>query len=207
MADLGNYLIKKGLLGPEQLQEAQDVASARKLKLQEALTQLGYVDGEQVMRALGDIHGFEYYDLNNVPIPPAVVELVPESVARENAVIPFSVDDDKLMVLVSDPDDFATFEKLRFILNRQIEIGLATKSSILEAINRNYGQVDGESADSMLQEFTDTAIDFTETEDEDGGGDGDEVVDETSAPDRPARAADDQRGRPAACLRHPRRAF
>ena len=134
------------------------------------------------MRALGDIHGFEYYDLNNVPIPPAVVELVPESVARENAVIPFSVDDDKLMVLVSDPDDFATFEKLRFILNRQIEIGLATRSSILEAINRNYGQVDGESADSMLQEFTDTAIDFTETEDEDGGGDGDDVVDETSAP-------------------------
>jgi type IV pilus assembly protein PilB len=36
-----------------------------------------------------------------------------------------------------------------------------------------------ESADSMLQEFTDTAIDFTETEEESGGG---EDVDETSAP-------------------------
>jgi type IV pilus assembly protein PilB len=59
--------------------------------------------------------------------------------------------------------------------------GVSTKESILEAINRNYGQVDGESADSMLQEFTDTAIDFTETED-DAGGDDDETVDETSAP-------------------------
>ena len=37
---------------------------------------------------------------------------------------------------------------------------------ILEAINRYYGQIEGESADSMLQEFTDTAIDFTETEEE-----------------------------------------
>ena len=37
---------------------------------------------------------------------------------------------------------------------------------INEAINRNYGQMDGESVDSMLQEFTDTAIDFTETEDD-----------------------------------------
>ena len=56
-----------------------------------------------------------------------------------------------------------TFDKLRFILNRQIEIALAPREAILEAINRHYGQTVGESADSMLQEFTDTAIDFTET--------------------------------------------
>ena len=56
-----------------------------------------------------------------------------------------------------------TIEKLRFILNRRVETALAPRESILEAINRYYGQVEGESADSMLQEFTDTAIDFTET--------------------------------------------
>ena len=37
------------------------------------------------------------------------------------------------------------------------------QGGIVEAINRHYGQTVGESADSMLQEFTDTAIDFTET--------------------------------------------
>ena len=47
-------------------------------------------------------------------------------------------------------------------------------ASILEAINRYYGQFDGESADSMLQEFTDTAIDFTETEDAADGFDDDD---------------------------------
>ncbi len=182
MANLGDHLIKKGILGPEQVQEAETVSTSRKLKLQDAIVQLGYATGEQVMRALAELHDYVYYDLNNVPIPPAVVELVPESVARENAVIPFSEEDGKLKVLVSDPLDFETFDKLQFILNRKVEIGLSTRESILEAINRNYGQVDGESADSMLQEFTDTAIDFTETEDEDGGGGDDEVVDETSAP-------------------------
>ncbi len=181
MADLGDYLIKKGVIGPEQLQEAQTVSSSRKLKLQDAIIQLGYANGEQIMRCLAEQHDYEYVDLNNVPIPPAIVELVPESVARENAVIPFSEDDGKLRVVVSDPLDFETFDKLQFILNRKVEIALSTKESILEAINRNYGQVDGESADSMLQEFTDTAIDFTETE-EDGAGDEDDVVDETSAP-------------------------
>jgi len=181
MANLGDHLIKKGILGPEQLQEAETVSSSRKLKLQDAVVQLGYASSEQVIRALAELHDYEYYDLNNVPIPPTVVELVPESVARENAVIPFSEEDGRLKVVVSDPLDFDTFEKLQFILNRKVEIGLSTRESILEAINRNYGQVDAESADSMLQEFTDTAIDFTETEDDAGGGD-DDVVDETSAP-------------------------
>jgi type IV pilus assembly protein PilB len=65
-------------------------------------------------------------------------------------------------------------------LNRKVNIGLATRESILEAINRNYGQMGDESADSMLQEFTDTAIDFTETEED--HGDSGEAVDEASAP-------------------------
>lgn len=181
MASLGDYLIKKGLLGPEQLQEAETVATSRKLKLQDALVQLGYATAEQVMRSLAEQHDYEYYDLDNVPIPPAVVELVPESVARENSVIPFSEEDGKLKIVVSDPLDFETFDKLKFILNREVEIGLATREQINEAINRNYGQMDGESADSMLQEFTDTAIDFTETED-DSDSDDEGVVDENSAP-------------------------
>ena len=183
MADrFGDFLIKKGIIGPEQLQEAETVAKSRRKKLQDAIVELGYANGEQIAKALAKLHGYEYYDLNNVPIPPAVVELVPESVARENAVIPFSEENGALKVLVSDPNDFETFDKLQFILNRKIDIGVSTKESILEAINRNYGQTDGESADSMLQEFTDTAIDFTETEDDGGGGDDDEAVDETSAP-------------------------
>ena len=83
-------------------------------------------------------------------------------------------------MIVSDPSDLDTFEKLRFILNRKVDIALAPRESILEAINRHYGQMEDQSADSMLQEFTDTAIDFTETEQESASSD--EIVDENSAP-------------------------
>ena len=50
----------------------------------------------------------------------------------------------------------------------------------MEAINRLYGQQEGESADSILQEFTDTAIDFTETVEEDMSDS--DATDEASAP-------------------------
>lgn len=179
--NLGDFLIEKGLISQEQLAEAAGIAKGKGEKPQDVLVELGYITAEQVMQALADLNHYEFYDLRDVPIPPAVVELVPESVARENHIIPLAEEDEALKVLVSDPNDIETIDKLQFILNRKINIALATKESIVEAINRNYGQMGDESADSMLQEFTDTAIDFTETETESDEEDEGEV-DESSAP-------------------------
>ena len=138
----------------------------QELPIADALVRLGYATGEEVAQAMAEHHGLEYVDLVEVQIPEEVIELVPESVARENVILPMSEEDDALKVIVSDPFDIETIEKLRFILNRKVETALAPRGSILESINRYYGQIEGESADSMLQEFTDTAIDFTETEDD-----------------------------------------
>ena len=93
---------------------------------------------------------------------------------------------------------------MRFILNRQVEIALAPREAILEAINRHYGQMEDQSADSMLQEFTDTAIDFTETEQESQSAE--EVVDEASAPIVRLVHLLISEAVPAAGFRHPHRA-
>ncbi len=178
--DWYHILIKKGIIGKDQLIEANQMAKQTNRKLADTLVDLGYATGEIIIKAMAKLHGLRYVKLSEEVIPPAVVELVPESVARENAILPLEEKGDELTVIVSDPLDFEVIEKLRFILNRPIEIALAPRDSILEAVNRYYGQTVGESADSMLQEFTDTAIDFTETEGE--VADGDEEVDENSAP-------------------------
>jgi type IV pilus assembly protein PilB len=178
--DFTEILLRQRVISPEQLAEAKRIAKENNKKVADELIRLGYATGEEVIRAMAREHNLEYVNLAEVVIPPSVVELVPESVARENAVLPLAEEDGSLKVIMSDPLDYDTREKLRFILNRNIEIALAPRDNILEAINRHYGQVEGESADSMLQEFTDTAIDFTETT-EDAGSEED-VVDETSAP-------------------------
>ena len=127
MADLGKFLVGRGVIGPEQLAEAAAIAKNNGGKVHEVLVKQGYATSEQVMQAMADMHGYEFFDLRDVPIPPSVVELVPESVARENAVIPLAEEDGALKVLVSDPFDYETFEKLQFILNRKVNIALATQ--------------------------------------------------------------------------------
>ena len=167
MAKRLNYLgilNKQGLLSLTQVQEAQGLVKKTGVKLQDALIQLGYVTGEQIARAVAEEHGKQYVDLRDVAIRPAVVELISESIARENCVLPYEEEGDTLIVVVSDPEDVEVFEKLRFILQRPIDAVVSSRESIQEAVNMHYGQHVGESADSMIHEMTDTAINFTVVE-------------------------------------------
>ena len=179
--DFTKILKRRGIISADQLREAEQMSREQTaMSVADCLIRLSYATPEEVVRAMAEHHKMEYIDLDEVRIPDSVIELIPESVARENSILPMSESEDRLRVIVSDPMDIETIEKLRFILNRQIETVLAPRESIQQAINSCYGQVEGESADSMLQEFTDTAIDFTETEEDTAGQD--ESVDENSAP-------------------------
>ena len=156
-------LISEGILSADQLAEAMRIAAASGKKMHDEVVRLGYAPGEAVMKALAKAHRFKFSDLTGISVPQEVIDLLPESVARENNIFPLSESGGTLRVATSDPTDMDIQEKLRFILNREVELSLSLREQIVEAINRHYGASDGESADSMLQEFTDTAIDFTET--------------------------------------------
>jgi type IV pilus assembly protein PilB len=177
--DWTDILIKRGVVGPDQIKEAQRMGN---VPLEDALAKLGYAEPDQIMRAKAEQHGLDFIDLSEVEIPSSVVELVPESLARENTVMPLAQENGAIKVIMHDPMNFDTIDKLRFVLNREIEIALAPKEAIVEAINRYYGSTSSEteSVDSMLQEFTDTAIDFSDEGDSRKGGNS--LVDDNDAP-------------------------
>jgi type IV pilus assembly protein PilB len=178
--DWTDILIKRGVVGPDQLKEAMKM----NVPVEDALAKLGYADADDIMKAKAEQHGMPFIELREIEIPPTVVELVPESLARENIVMPLSQESGTIKVIMHNPMDFDTIEKLRFVLNREIEVALAPKEAILEAINRYYGgsTSETESVDSMLQEFTDTAIDFAEDGTARSGGGGTNVLEEGDAP-------------------------
>ena len=162
--DFTYILIRNGVVGPDQLDEALRLSNSTGIKLQEALVKSNYASQKEVMTAIAEFHNLQFVDLDTVEIPKSVIELVPESVARENSVLPLSLEGNTLKIITSDPSNYDTMQKLQFILNKDIQPVLADQEHIREAINRHYGQTETESIDSMLVEFTDTAIDFTQTD-------------------------------------------
>ena len=159
--DWTEILVRRGVIGPDQLKEAQRIDGGA---VEDALVKLGYTDADAIMKAKAEQHGMPFVELREIEIPASVIELVPESLARENIVMPLSQESGAIRVIMHDPLDFETIEKLRFVLNREISVSLAPREAIVESINKYYGSASSEteSVDSMLQEFTDTAIDFAE---------------------------------------------
>src|SRR5262245_44420262 len=114
--DFTDILVEKGVLGKGQLEEAKSMAQQTGAKIQDTLVKLGYATPEQVMTATAEFHNLAYIDLTEVTIPSSVIELVPESVARENVILPMDQENGLLKIIVSDPSDFDTLQKLQFIL-------------------------------------------------------------------------------------------
>ncbi len=124
--------------------------------------------------AMGEIEsgtsvaGFsQIHDLSHRSIPRQLIELLPESVARENCVIAVESNGERVTLAAVNRDDLALADKLRFILGVDIAFVKAPAKDILRAIDRHYGPAQTESVDSMLCEFTETAIDFDEADEGD----------------------------------------
>ncbi len=82
--------------------------------------------------------------LSRISIPSAVLESIPESVARECCIVPFNDNYAGLVVLIdlTQTNDTDTIEKLRFVLNRHIACLHADANAIRRAIDRDYGSGD-----------------------------------------------------------------
>jgi len=154
---LGQILIDEGIIKEAQLREALAHQQKSGSKIGKALLELGYINQEQLTRALAKQFDLKVVDLEHINISPAVLDLVPQSLAKKHNIIPVSSGNGTVTIAVDDPMDFTAIDNLRFLLNTNVECVLATRQSIQEAIARYYG-TSAESVDSMLQEFTDMEV-------------------------------------------------
>jgi hypothetical protein len=99
-------------------------------------------------------------DLATRTIPPAVLELIPEALARENVIMPLAFDGETITLASASPENIALADRLRFILAKNVRFVAAPQEVIAQAIDRHYGAAETESVDSMLSEFTDTSLDY-----------------------------------------------
>jgi type IV pilus assembly protein PilB len=178
MADFIEILVRNKLLNEQQVAEAKKLSRSSNIHVRDALIKLGHVTPELAAKATAKAQGLEYIKVDGLEIARNVISLVPESIAREHAILPIAEVDGALKVVMADPDDLEVIDKLQFVLNRKLKIALAPRDAIVSAVKKHYEAPD--ETMEMMKEVSDKAIDFTET---DGGfGNIEEGVDETSAP-------------------------
>jgi hypothetical protein len=92
------------------------------------------------------------------PVPRAICDLIPETLARENVVFPIGEEGETLRVAAVAYDDVALADKISFVIARPVRLVAASQDEVESLIGQHFGAGAGsESVDSMLQEFTDEA--------------------------------------------------
>jgi type IV pilus assembly protein PilB len=132
---LGEILVGWNVIAPNALNDALSYAQQNRKRIGEALVELELATDEDVTKALATQFDLEYVDLDKNVVVPAALDLVPESIVRNDKVLPMSEENGRLKVIVSDPLDLELLDKLRFMLAKEIDCALAPLSKIQRFID------------------------------------------------------------------------
>ncbi|MEW6251902.1 MAG: ATPase, T2SS/T4P/T4SS family [Planctomycetota bacterium] len=150
---LGEILLGWHLLTPDALAAALTYAREHGQRVGEALVALELASEEDVSKALAAQFDLEYVDLDKNVQVPAVLDLVPEKVIKDEQVLPLKKEGNRLKVILADPLDLELQDKLRFLLNLELDWALAPRSKIQRFIDTFLGGDLKTSVDEAIQEM------------------------------------------------------
>lgn len=134
---LGDILQEKGLLSQEQLNEALEYQRTTGDKLGEALIKLGFISPEDIADALSEHLRIPRVDFKRRYISSDVVQLIPESVIKEQQVLPIELEGSFLSVAMVDPLNIMVIDDLRRLTGYLIKPMIATAEEIESAYQRS----------------------------------------------------------------------
>src|SRR5580658_7590087 len=108
------YLMEKGFLKKEQLDEAQKVANQTgQNDLGKVLVSLNMVGEREVIQAKAQEMGYAFADLDRVQIDSSAINVVPERLVKLHNTIPVKKDGQVLYVATTNPQNIAALDDLR----------------------------------------------------------------------------------------------
>ena len=155
---LGEILINQNLITEEQLKKAIEHQKKEKGRIGEILIKLEFISEEDMIAALGSQLGIPYYVTENVELLKPQSEqdlekLISGEFAQKNMVLPISKHLNSLTCAIYDPLDLLLLDNLKRVTGHEINVVIASRSAIQNAINTFYFQSSrGEGRSSLLSD-------------------------------------------------------
>lgn len=130
--DIGTILIERGALTPEHLPLILDRIASGDQRFGRICVQAGLVSEEELAQALAEQFGLEYIDLRKHKIDEELLAALPADLAHRFRVVPLAMDEETLVVAVSDPTDVLRLDELELLLDRPLKIRIASETAIAD---------------------------------------------------------------------------
>ncbi len=163
---LGEILLKHTSLSEKQLEDALVVQREKGGKLGDILIERGYLTPEEIQKALSVQLGLPFLaDIPANDISADLVQNIPINYAKENEIIPLRREGTDVIVAIANPLNQTVLEDLRMILKAEVQPVLASPLKIQDAINRVYEKKEEKAIAEIGEEGMDLTYDLEEPED------------------------------------------
>ena len=137
-------LSERSQISPQVLAEGVSEQQERVLHLGELLLERSLIAEEQLTSALEELTRRPYVDCASITPEPAILSLIPRSLAVKCEAIPIGIHGKELVIALTEPQNHASVDEIKFTAGMNVSPRLGFRSEILAAIERCYGR--GESA-------------------------------------------------------------
>ena len=131
---LGRVLVQAGVVTQEQLDEALSGAAGRSIT--SVLVEQGVADETEIARAVAENMGLPFVDLGAIEIDPTAATMLSLDLAKRHSCLPIKIQDDELIVAMSDPANIFAIDDLRIVTGFEIRPVVAAESELEQAIER-----------------------------------------------------------------------
>ncbi len=161
---LGQILKEMELVDEGQVQEALARQRTKGGSLGDILVDLGYISREALLLALGAQQGMEVVNVEELEIPPEIIDKVPAMMAKNYNIIPFKFEENVLHVAMSNPHDINVLDDLRYMLRTEVQGAVASDESVQAALEKYYAHK-RESLTSVMEKLGGDDLDFQQLKD------------------------------------------
>jgi type IV pilus assembly protein PilB len=146
------FLLDAGLISKEKFEEAKKKADKSKQKVGDVLVSEGLLTQEELIKLEAYILGIPFVNLEKENIPPKILKIIPEPIARSHNIVAFRRTGDKLEVAMLDPEDLGTIGFIAKTTNLKILPRLTTPESIKNALRQYQKTLKAEFGDIIKEE-------------------------------------------------------
>ncbi len=133
------FLLQKGLLTQDKLDEATKVSQQTGTPIDRVLVQLNFVAEKDVLNAKAAEMGIGFANLDGITIESSALNVVPERIVKNHSVIPVRKDGQTLYLAMGNPNNIGALDDVRLASGCRVIPVLAVPGAIEDAIRKYYG--------------------------------------------------------------------
>ena len=133
---LGDILVENKIITNEQLERALEEQKTSKEKLGKLLVRQGYLTDEQLLEVLEFSLGIPRVQIGLMDINPEIVKLLPTTLISKHQVLPLSVNQGRLTLIMADPLNYQAVDDVRISTGLDVVPVMASERELEAAIQQ-----------------------------------------------------------------------